>query len=80
MSSLKCYTIICNGAVLGGGNLVIAKGKVRKTVTFDPEVYDYLEKRVKEKKKESSGKIYIATIIDELVRNDMKIRKAFGGK
>lgn len=69
-----------SGVVLGGEDLVIAKGKVRKTVTFDPEIYEYLEDRAKNERKESSGNVYIATIIEELVRNDMKIRNVFGGK
>ncbi len=60
--------------------MAIAEGKVRKTVTFDPEVYEYLKKRAKEQGDETKKKIYIATIIDDLVRNDMKIRKVFGGK
>ncbi|MBO0453890.1 MULTISPECIES: hypothetical protein [Enterococcus] len=60
--------------------MTIAKDKVRKTVTFDPEVYEYLGKRAKEQEKQVNGKVYIATIIDELVRNDMKIRKIFGGQ
>lgn len=57
--------------------MAIPEGKVRKTVTFDPEVYEYLGQRAKEKEKVTKGKVYIATIIDELVRNDMKIREVF---
>lgn len=60
--------------------MAIPEGKVRKTVTFDPEVYEYLRQRAKEQEQVTKGKVYIATIIDELARNDMKIRKVFGGK
>lgn len=60
--------------------MVISAGKVRKTVTFDPEVYEYLQKIAVEREKEEKGRVFVSDVIDKLAKDDMKIRKAFGKK
>ncbi|MDT2522906.1 hypothetical protein P7D73_06730 [Enterococcus raffinosus] len=57
--------------------MAIGKGKIRKWITFDPEVFEYLEKRAAEKQANEKGQFHASNIIDELVRSDMKIREVF---
>lgn len=59
--------------------MTVAKGKKRKYITLEIEVWEYLEERVKAetKLKQKKGQITTSTILAELAENDKKIREAF---
>lgn len=57
--------------------MAIGEGKIRKWITFDPKVFEYLQGRASERQQQVKGKVYVSDIIDELTRSDMKIREVF---
>lgn len=59
--------------------MVISESKKRVPVTLDKDIWEYLEERVRieKKAKNKKGQITVSTILNELARNDKKIRDAF---
>lgn len=60
--------------------MTIAKGKIRKHVTFVPEDFEYLEKLADEKSKTTKGLVTASHIIEDLIESDRKIRGVFESK
>ncbi|WP_207486844.1 MULTISPECIES: hypothetical protein [Enterococcus] len=56
---------------------MIPKNKTRRSFTIENEILDYLEKRSKEESKRSGKKRTVSNIIEQLAKNDRKIRTAF---
>lgn len=59
--------------------MTIPAGKTRKPVTLDNEVWDYLYKRAEEEGSKRLGRVTFSHILNELVLNDIKVKKVFRG-
>lgn len=58
--------------------MAISSNKTRRSYSIDTELLSYLEKRAEEESKERGKKVYVSNIVEELAKNDKKIRETFG--
>lgn len=61
----------------GGFNMVVAEGKKRRYVTVSDEIDAYLIKRSQEETSRQKNRVTVSDILEELIKNDKKIREAF---
>lgn len=57
--------------------MVVAEGKKRRYVTVSDEIDTYLIKRSQEETSRRKNRVTVSDILEELIKNDKKIREAF---